>query len=121
MSAKLVYTIGILLTAAGSLSQAQGPPRSCSMDRRSQCTSHAPYSMPAITSTSNFIIINTTMCPPYDNPHWTNPAQACQFMTTYRIPLVPKEAGVPIPLAEKLEVYGNITYLKENPKPLLGK
>ena len=60
------------------------------------------------------------MCPPYDNPGWTNPAQACQFQKTYKIPLYPKKASTPIPVGEKLTVFEDITYLKEDPAPILG-
>lgn len=59
-------------------------------------------------------------CPQYPNPGWTNPAQACQFPITYKIPLMPRKASSAIPVGEKLVVYENITYLKEDPKPVLG-
>jgi len=87
---------------------------------QTQCPSQGNYAAPSITNDSTYIYIKTNMCPPYANPHWTNPRHACEFDKTYRIPLHPKDAGIPIPLGETLEVYESITYLKEDPVPMLG-
>lgn len=93
-------------------------PTTCTREGRTQCSAH-DYDV-KITNDTTYIYVHTNMCPPYDNPHWTNPAQACQFPTTYKIPRYPKDASIPIPLATKLGVYDNITYLKEDPQPMLG-
>ena len=79
-----------------------------------------PYKLPTISNDTQFIYVSTLGCPPYANPRWTNPAQACQFALTYKIPLHPRKATIPIPVGEKLQVYDNITYLKEDPAPILG-
>ena len=70
---------------------------------------------------TSFLYVTTTMCPPYENPKWTNPAWACDMKKTYKIPLNPRVAKVHIPVGEKLEVYDDILYLKEDPKPILGE
>ncbi len=99
---------------------AQRPPSTCSQEGKTQCSTKAPYKLPSTSNDSQFLYVNTIGCPPYANPGWTNPSQACQFPLTYKIPLYPKKASTPIPVGEKLVVYDNITYLKEDPKPILG-
>ena len=42
------------------------------------------------------------------------------FEQTYEFPIYPKVAKVPIPVGEILEVFEGITYLKEDPAPILG-
>ena len=113
-----VVLFSLLLCPAYS----QHPPHSstCSQDGKIQCPMQSPFKFAEIESDNQFTYITTTCCPPYDNPGWTNPSQACQFPVTYRIPLQPKVAKIPLPLGEKLSVYENITYLKEDPKPILG-
>lgn len=80
----------------------------------------APYYSTSITTDGSYRYVSTTMCPPYTNPKWTNPAEACAFNVTYKIPLKPKAAATSIPVGEKQQVYEGITYLKEDPKPILG-
>lgn len=90
------------------------PPRgkTCIQDRKTQCSTSPPYKMPTIHTDEKFRYITTIQCPPYENPGWTNPAQACQFPNTYEIPLKPVVANTPIPVGEVLAFYENITYLK---------
>lgn len=85
-----------------------------------QCSTKPPYNGVTITTDNTYRYINTSTCPPYDNPDWTNPAQACLRQTIFKIPLKPKRAKEPIPVGEKDSVYNGITYLKENPKPIMG-
>ncbi len=49
-----------------------------------------------------------------------NPNQACEFQETYRIPLVPVPAQIPIPVGQAHSVFENITYLEETPAPIFG-
>jgi hypothetical protein len=39
---------------------------------------------------------------------------------TFKIPMTPRKAKMPVPVGEKLTVFENITYLKETPNPILG-
>ena len=64
--------------------------------------------------------IETDTCPPYDNPGWNNPNDACKMDKIFKIPLKPVFAKVPIPLGEKDSVYENVTYLKTDPRPIFG-
>lgn len=85
-----------------------------------QCPTAPPYLDTKITTNGTFRYVKTSACPPYKNPSWTNPSVACVFERTYKIPTTPKQAKVPIPVGEKQEVYEGITYLKEDPQPILG-
>ena len=94
--------------------------RTCAQMGKTECPSSPPYNTAKITTNGTFRYVQTSECPPYKNPSWTNPAHACVFENTYRIPLNPKMAKTPIPVGEKQEVYEGITYLKEDPQPMLG-
>ncbi len=74
----------------------------------------------SITSDDNFRYVKTDGCPPYDNPKWTNPAQACVQDLTFKLPLKPKDAKEPIPVGEPYGRYKGILYLKEDPAPIFG-
>ena len=68
-----------------------------------------------------FAILFPAGCPPYDNPKWTNPAEACTSIEQqYTFPLVPKLAPTPIPAGEPYGRYEGILYLKEDPAPIFG-
>ncbi len=92
----------------------------CVRENLTRCPMEAPFYIPDIYTSGDFRMIETTQCPPYSNPGWTNPAEACIFKMEYKIPLVPKMAKKPIPVGEKLTKFENITYLKEDPAPILG-
>lgn len=92
------------------------PPPKCTK----QCPTAAPYETTSITTDDQYRYVSTSMCPPYDNPRWTNPAEACIFSKTYKLPLTPKFARKPIPVGEGYARYEGILYLKEDPKPILG-
>ena len=100
--------------------QGQQPPPQQGCTTMQQCPTTAPFMMAEITEDDTFRKIATDTCPPYDNPKWTNPNSACQFSKIYSIPLKPAFAKVPIPLGEKDTVFNNITYLKEDPRPIFG-
>lgn len=72
-----------------------------------------------VTTDDTFRYIQTDTCPVYSS-EWTNPNEACVFEITYRIPLVPTEPLAPVPVAQFHSVYDNITYLSEDPVPILG-
>ena len=92
----------------------------CRFHGKTRCPTSAPYYDVVISTNSTYHYVQTTGCPPYENPGWTNPMQACVSDTTYEIPINPKVANVPIPVGEILTVYNGITYLKEDPAPILG-
>lgn len=92
----------------------------CSTRGRIQCPTSPPYYDVVISRNSTYRHVQTTGCPPYENPGWTNRAEACVVELTYEIPINPKVANVPIPVGEILEVFEEITYLKEDPAPVLG-
>lgn len=100
--------------------EAHAPPATCSQEGLTRCPTDSPFYNVTISTDSVFRYVESTHCPPYDNPGWTNPSQACVFKSTYKIPLVTKMAKEPIPVGEKLTVFEGITYLKEDPKPILG-
>ena len=93
--------------------------RSCP-NMAERCPMSPPYDKVTITTDDSFRYVETFKCPPYKNPLWTNPAWACSGDTTYTLPLVPKFAAKPIPVGQKLSIYDDITYLVENPPPILG-
>ena len=96
---------------------AQPPQQGCTSQ---QCPTTEPFMTAAITQDEEYRIIETDTCPPYDNPGWNNPNDACVFNKMYKIPLEPVLAKEPIPLGEKDSVYNGITYLKEDPRPIFG-
>lgn len=100
--------------------RAQPHHTTCAQIGKTQCPSSAPYNTVKITTNGTFRYVQTSECPPYKNPSWTNPAHACVFESTYRIPTNPKMAKTQIPVGEKQEVFEGITYLKEDPEPILG-
>ena len=108
----------VLCAALIGVTKAQ--PSTCNQIGKTQCPTEPPYHDTAITINGTFRYVKTSMCPPYKNPSWTNPSQACMFEMTYRIPVTPRASKVPIPVGEKQEVFEGITYLKEDPKPILG-
>lgn len=85
-----------------------------------QCPTSPPYETVSITTDADYRYVSTSTCPPYDNPNWSNPADACVFDNTYKIPRVPKFALQPIPVGEAYGTYEGILYLKEDPEPILG-
>ena len=99
---------------------AQPNQMTCAQTEKTECPSSPPYYVAEITTDGIYRYVETTGCPPYENPLWTNPAHACVFETIYSIPLSPKIAKTPIPVREKQEVFEGITYLKEDPQPILG-
>ena len=122
----MVSVLPILLVLSSTLlllplpNSAQ-PPRShtCAQSRLTQCSTTGPFHYPTIKSDDTYKYIQTTQCPPY-GAGWTNPSQACEFDKIYRIPLHPRKANATIPVAVKLSVYEGITYLSEDPKPIMG-
>lgn len=108
----------ILLLSYTTTTLAQKP--TCQSKALTRCPATAPFYNPDISTDASFRIVETTQCPPYNNPGWTNPAEACIFKMEYKLPLTPKMAKQPIPVGEKLTVFENITYLKEDPAPILG-
>ena len=83
--------------------------------------STSPLTTPIDTSTLLHALRMIILIGPIQpKPDWTNPAQACLRQTIFKIPLKPKRAKEPIPVGEKDSVYDGITYLKENPKPIMG-
>ncbi len=118
----LVLSPALLFLLLPLPSSAQGPPHqmTCSQSRLTQCPTSAPFRYPTITTDENYRYIETIQCPPYPGPGWTNPAQACEFYNMYHIPLHPRKANGTISVGEKLSVYNDITYLKEDPKPIMG-
>ena len=97
--------------------RAQPHHTTCAQIGKTQCPTSSPYNTVKITTNGTFRYVQTSECPPYKNPSWTNPAHACVFESTYRIPIHPKMAKTPIPVGEKQEVFEVITYLKEDPEP----
>lgn len=88
---------------------------------RTQCPTSPPYDPVNITADSTYRYITTAGCPPYSNPHWTNPATACTSIEQkFTFPLVPKIAPTPIPAGEPYARYDGILYLKEDPSPIMG-
>ena len=85
-----------------------------------RCPFDPPYLDVTISTDSTYRYVTTYRCPPYDNPNWSNPAHACAEEITYSIPLQPKLASVDIPVATIAQVYNNITYLAEDPAPILS-
>ena len=84
------------------------------------CPTTAPYHEPTITTDNTNRYVAATGCPPYDNPNWNNPGNACVIEETYTLPLRPKFAPTPIPIGEELESFDDIIYLKEDPAPIFG-
>ena len=85
-----------------------------------ECPSTAPYLPPTTTTDDTFRYFETSTCPPYSNPNWSIPNPACSIAKTFKIPLQPKFASKAIPAAEVLQTFNGITYLKEDPAPILG-
>lgn len=81
----------------------------------------APFPQVSLTQDEDYRYITTTTCPPYGPASWTNPNQACQFMSTFTIPKRPQLAAVPIPTGEDLMVYEDILYPRDDPRPILGQ
>lgn len=102
--------------------QGGGPPgmSTCTAAGRTQCPMTPPFMEVSITQDATYRYVSTTTCPVYDNPEWMNPNQACEFQETYRIPLVPVPAQIPIPVGQAHSVFENITYLEETPAPIFG-
>ena len=85
------------------------------------CPYNAPFPSVTVTTDATTRYIQTTGCPPYTNPGWITPNGACMVTVTVSIPLKPAFALIPIPVGELQSVYLNVTYLKDNPVPALGK
>lgn len=96
-------------------SQPPRPNRNCT-----QCPTSEPFTAVSITEDSTYRNIETSTCPPYENPGWDNPNMACEFDKTFQIPLTPRFSKVPIPVGEEHSEYGGITYLKADPRPYFG-
>lgn len=73
-----------------------------------------------ITQDDTYRYVETTTCPPYENPGWDNPNTACASDKTFQIPLQPRLAQTPIPVGEVHSEYSGITYLKPEPRPVFG-
>ena len=73
-----------------------------------------------VTEDDTYLYVETDTCPPYANPGWSNPNTACQLQKTFKIPLSPRYALVPIPLGERDSEYNGVTYLKTDPVPVFG-
>ena len=84
-----------------------------------QCPMEPPYMTATITTDDTFRYVRTDTCPVYSS-EWTNPNEACMLETTYRIPLVPTAPRMSVPVGQVHSVYQNITYLQEDPAPILG-
>ena len=104
----------------GGLAQRPSGGKTCISANMDECPATSNFKTVTIANDSTHIYVETSMCPPYDNPRWTNPSQACIFDTWYSIPKSPKFALKPIPVAEADVRYENILYLKEDPAPILG-
>ena len=85
------------------------------------CPYNAPFPSVTVTTDATTRYIQTTGCPPYTNPGWITPNGACMVSVTVTVPLKPAFALIPIPVGELQSVYLNVTYLKDNPAPALGK
>ena len=117
----------LALLAAFSLRGANGqrpPPgggATCTSRGLVQCSQEPPYTFSVGMGFDNtFLSITTNGCPPYAGPNWNNPNQACEFSRTYRIPRRPRVAQTPIPVGTVHSVYQGVTYLREDPGPILG-
>ena len=88
----------------------------------SQCPTSEPFTVAAIDedSDADYILVETNTCPPYENPGWTNPANALVNNKIIMIPRFPKYAKSPIPVGEADSEYDGLTYLKTDPKPIFG-
>ena len=88
----------------------------------SVCPESEPYNLVTIDEDSDddYIIVETSGCPPFDNPNWNNPGNAVEQDLSLKIPKTPKYAKISIPVGEELEDFDGITYLKEDPKPIFG-
>lgn len=84
------------------------------------CPSALPYLNITISTDNTYRYVTTFQCPPYSNPGWTNPNSACAVQVTYKLPLNPKFAKIPIPVAQTAGMYNSIRYLSNNPTPILG-
>ena len=84
------------------------------------CPTSGPFTLPTIDEDDDYILVETNTCPPYDNPGWSNRADACLVDKTIKIPLYPTYANTPIPVGEALSEYKGITYLKTDPAPIFG-
>lgn len=93
--------------------------RTCTEGDLVQCPLEPPYMTATETTDDTFRYINTNQCPVYSS-EWMNPNEACVFDTTYRIPLVPVTPRVPVPVGQVHSIFENITYLQEDPQPILG-
>lgn len=92
----------------------------CDSSGRTQCPMTPPFMAVDITTDDDYRYVMTNTCPVYENPAWDNPNQACVLQQTYRIPLNPQPARVPIPIGQIHSIFENITYLQEDPRPILG-
>ena len=88
--------------------------------RAPQCPTGNAMPTVSISSDADFRYVKTDGCPPYENPKWTNPAEACTQSLTFKLPLKPKDATTPIPVGEPYGTYDGILYLKEDPEPIFG-
>ena len=91
----------------------------CTEGGRVQCPNEPPYMRATITTDDTFRYMRTNQCPVYPS-EWTNPNQACEIETTYRIPLTPVTPLRPVPVGQVHSVYQNITFLRDDPPPILG-
>lgn len=112
----ITFTVVITLVAAQ-------PPRQPGGARCTNvCPTQGPFHNATITTDENFRYITTFQCPPYDNPMWNNPNNACMVEVTYKIPLRPTRPTTAdnIPVGEASASYNGILYLKEDPRPIFG-
>ena len=111
--------VSVLVDAHVNVPRQLPPPRRCSASNQCPATP-GPYMGVTITTDSTYRNVETSTCPPYNNPEWTNPSRACISQTTFRIPLNTVYARVPIPMGEPYGRYNGVLYLQENPTPIFG-
>ena len=118
--AKIASVIALLIALGFSPVRCIEPGiRKCAEDEK--CPPNKPFKTVTIETDSTYRYIKTSACPPYNNPNWTNPGFACIDEVSYKVPLQPKLAKKPIPMAEAISpLYKGMRYLKESPTPILG-
>lgn len=91
----------------------------CSGNNLVRCPMSEPYQPVSKTANSDYLLISTTGCPPYPQ-NWTVQQETCIVSTVIEIPLNPKFASTPVPVVTEQEEFRGITYLAEDPTPILG-
>ena len=91
----------------------------CSGNGLIRCPMEIPYQPVFITSNNEFRFVQTTGCPPYPQ-NWTVRQETCIDDQTIEIPIAPRFASTPVPVVTALAEFKGITYLVEDPSPILG-